>query len=195
MLFSSPPVRAISQQHLIVACCGTLHNQQEEASMKTPITSLVALLLTLPFATASVADKPAGKGRPLAKDDFAFSFDGHANVPHLRETVPIAAAGIITIDSSKSVANGRRTISVGGSLGLVCTNEFDCDLALDNDGSGNAVCYPENVQAIGDSEPTACETFLAYPETFAFAFEDEYDSFRYVGTDPGVTVLGSGRRQ
>jgi hypothetical protein len=57
------------------------------------------------------------------------------------------------------------------------------------------VCYPENVQAIGDSEPTACETFLAYPETFAFAFEDDYGAFRYVGTDPGVTVLGSGRRQ
>ena len=84
-------------------------------------------------------------------------------------------------------ANGTRTISLGG---IVCKNEFACELDLYSEGMGSATCVPYNIL------PLDCP-FLAtdQPEHFEYFVENNGRGFRLVETDVGTTVLGSGARQ
>lgn len=123
---------------------------------------------------------PALAAKPFSEKDvrgaYAFSFRGE-----IVGIGPVAASGRMFADGKGNITEAVRTISVQG---VPLTETFTCTLAVNADGTGSAVC-PLDTPAPG---------FLPV-ETFDFVLEDKGRSFRFVGTSPGIVVLGSGLRQ
>ena len=165
--------------------------------MRIVKSALVVPFLCLLSATGAMAGGTFTEHK--LKGSFAYSFQGEMQLPEAIAS-PVAAVGVINIhwDGGQPVdgdfqvdADGVRTIMFGGVL--ACTNRFECDLDLDPSGTGNATCMPLNPEPIESSVlPGGCPVEA---ETFDFVVEDNGDGFRYVGTTPYVTALGSGRRQ
>ncbi len=141
--------------------------------MRLKTISFVGLILTLPLAATAWAQR-AFTLRDM-QGSYAFSFQGFS----LQDVgfVPVAASGMIKVDGQGKVTEGMRTISLGGQS-LIQT--FTCTLSLDPNGTGSAEC------PLDDHSAT---------ETFSFVLEDNVTGFRYIGTTPGVVVLGGGKKQ
>lgn len=110
------------------------------------------------------------------RGDYAFSFQGE-----IVGVGPVTASGVLSADGKGNITQAERTISVNG---VPVVETFTCTLTVNPNGTGSAVC-PIDSPAPG---------FPAV-ETFDFALEDRARGFRFVGTTPGIAVLGSGRRQ
>ena len=111
------------------------------------------------------------------KGNYAFSFDGQ-----IIGVGPVAATGAFYANGKGHVTEAVRTISIAGYY--VGTETFSCTLEVNANGTGKAVCPLDN------PAPNAPPT-----ETFNFVLEDNGNSFRMVGTTPGIVVLGSGQKQ
>lgn len=170
---------------------------------------MTRLLLACVLAYLSSADALAGKvvAENQIKGIYAFSADGYTSVPKVG-LVPVVAAGSIEIhwqgedprdygveNIGEVQADGTRTISLGGS---VCKNEFACELDLSPDGMGTATCVSYNIQQFSSGqslEPDCPFLVNNQAESFEYFVEDNGRRFRWVGTDAGTTLLGSGTRQ
>lgn len=141
--------------------------------MKIHSFPLVILLFALPLAPANAIKGFSAKD---VRGAYAFSFQGE-----IVGVGPIAATGRMFADGTGNIPDAVRTISVNG----VPQNEtFSCTFTIDANGTGSAVCPLENPAP-------------GFPpvETFDFVLEDKGRAFRFVGTTPGIVVLGSGARQ
>ena len=107
---------------------------------------------------------------------YGFSFHGE-----IIGVGPIAASGRMFADGNGNIPEAVRTISING---VPQTETFSCTISVGGDGTGSAVCPLDNPAP-------------GFPpvETFDFVLEDKGRSFRFVGTTPGIVVLGSGRLQ
>ncbi len=133
-----------------------------------------ALLLFIAPFTALMAAK--GFSERDVRGAYAFSFDGE-----IVGVGPVAATGMMRSDGRGNIPDAVRTISVNG---VPLTETFTCTLTVNPNGTGTAVC-PLDSPAPG------------FPpvETFDFVLEDKARAFRFVGTTPGIVVLGSGLQQ
>jgi hypothetical protein len=138
--------------------------------------SFPAFLGALLFLQVSivVADKRFTEGD--VKGRYGFSFQGE-----VVGVAPVAATGRMLADGKGNITDAVRTINVGG---VPATETFTCTLIVNADGTGSAVC-PLDEPAPG------------FPpvETFDFVIEENGKAFRFVGTTPGIVVLGSGVKQ
>jgi hypothetical protein len=107
---------------------------------------------------------------------YAFSFQGE-----IVGVGPVAAVGRFEGDGRGNLGEGVRTIAVNG---ITLQQTFTCSLTVDPDGTGTATC-PLDVPVPGFPEI----------ETFDFVLQDHADTVRFVGTTPGVVVLGEAERQ
>ena len=106
---------------------------------------------------------------------YAFSFQG--------ETVngdPIAAAGYLLADGRGNITEAKRTLSTPYGNFI---ETFYCTLTVEPDGSGSATCPLD-----------APQTGLPLIESFDFVIAENAKTFRFVGTTPGMVVVGSGER-
>lgn len=94
----------------------------------------------------------------------------------------IASVGWINPDGKGNIPRAVRVISVGGIP--VPSSVFTCTYSVRPEGTGSAEC------ATDEPAPGFPNT-----ETFEFVLEDQGRAFRFVGTTPGVVVLGTARRQ
>ncbi len=142
--------------------------------MRSKIVSLVAVTLILLPAATAVAD------RAFTANDiegrYAFSFQGE-----IIGVGVVAATGMIKADGRGNITEGMRIMSVNG---VSITETFTCTLSVNPNGTGSAECPLDH--PVPGFPPV---------ETFGFVLEENVKSFRYVGTTPGVVVLGSGRKQ
>ena len=135
---------------------------------------LLAILLLL--SPISVAFAAKGFSEKDVRGSYAFSFEGE-----IVGVGPVAATGMMRSDGQGNIPEAVRTISVNG---VPQTETFTCTLEVNPNGTGSAVC-PLDAPAPG---------FPAI-ETFDFVLEDKGRSFRFVGTTPGIVILGSGLQQ
>jgi len=141
---------------------------------KNPIPLLT--IATLSFGIASGAAALRSFSARDLKGSYAFSF--HGDIVGLG---PVAAVGAFQADGRGNLTDAVRTISVAG---LTATQTFHCSLTVNPNGTGTATC------PLDDPSPGFPGT-----ETFDFALEEHGDAFRFVGTTPGVVVIGEGERQ
>lgn len=141
--------------------------------MKIHAVVLGVLLFTLNLPPAS-ADKSFSVKD--VRGAYAFSFQGE-----ITGVGPVAATGAMRADGGGNIIEAVRTIAVNG---VAQTQTFTCSLSVDANGTGSAVCPLDN----------PAPGFPAV-ETFDFVLERKGRSFRFVGTTPGISVLGSGLRQ
>ena len=147
------------------------------------VRSAVAITTTFLIAVAVGNSAFAGKRFDLTdvRGRYLFSFDGEivgtGPVP-----LPVAASGYLVADGNGSIYEARRTIS--SPFGVV-TETFTCTLTLmvDADGMGSAEC-----------ELDEARSGMPSIETFDFFIARDRQSFRFVGTTPGLVVSGSGHR-
>ena len=142
--------------------------------MKKPLLFLVVTALVLSPMSGALADK-SFTVRDV-KGSYGFSFQGE--IVGLGST---AAAGMMVADGEGNISEAVRTINVGG---VPATQTFTCTLTVNANGTGSAVC------PLDDPEPGA-----PAGETFDFVLEANSKAFRFVGTTPGIVILGSGARQ
>jgi hypothetical protein len=107
------------------------------------------------------------------KGAYSFSFEGK-----IVGLGPVAAVGRLVADGRGNITDAVRTIVVNGAS---LPQTFTCTLIVQPEGTGSAIC------PLDDPDASI--------ETFDFALEEKGRTFRFVGTTPGVVVLGSGRRQ
>jgi hypothetical protein len=110
------------------------------------------------------------------KGSYAFSFHGT-----VIGVGPVAATGVVVADGKGNITSGVRTINFNGS---VAQQTFSCKYFVNSDGTGSAECPLDNPL------PGAPAV-----ETFDFALEAKGRAFRLLGTNAGITVLGSGAKQ
>ena len=141
--------------------------------MKVHTVLLAALLFALQASPANAAKTFSEKD---IRGAYAFSFQGE-----IVGVGPVAATGRMRADGEGNIPEAVRTISVNG---VPQTETFSCALTVDANGTGSAVCPLDNPAP-------------GFPpvETFDFVLEDKGRAFRFVGTTPGIVVLGSGARQ
>lgn len=108
---------------------------------------------------------------------YSFSFDGE-----IVGVGPVAAIGQLDADGQGNITDAVRTLVVNGRTVM---QTFHCTISVNPDGTGSAEC------------PLDDDPLSGFPaiETFDFVLEQRARAFRLVGTTPGVTVLGGGRRQ
>jgi len=155
----------------------SFRNTQGGAFVSTAVAMAVVFLL----AASAGSNAVAHRGFDLAdvRGRYLFSFDGEivgaGPVP-----LPVAASGYLVADGNGSIYEARRTIS--SPFGVV-TEAFTCTLTLmvDADGMGSAECELDEAQS---GMPSI--------ETFDFVITRDRQSFRFVGTTPGLVVSGSG---
>lgn len=142
--------------------------------MKNPLLALGVTAVLLPPVPAVFAEKSFSESD--VKGRYGFSFQGE-----VLGVAPVAATGTMVADGKGSITDAVRTINVGG---VPTTETFSCTLTVNANGTGSAVC------PLDDPAP-------GFPpvETFDFVLEDKGKAFRFVGTTPGIVVLGSGARQ
>ena len=139
-------------------------------------------LYTVLFGAALLAAQlsPAFAANEFTEKDVrgAYAFSFHGEIVGLG---PIAATGRMFADGNGNIPEAVRTISVNG---VPQTETFTCTISVDANGTGAAVCPLDNPAP-------------GFPpvETFDFVIEDKGRSFRFVGTTPGIVVLGSGLLQ
>lgn len=94
----------------------------------------------------------------------------------------IASIGRINPDGKGNIPRAVRVISVGGIP--IPAGVFTCTYTVLPEGIGSAECSTD--------EPAP-----GFPntETFDFVLEDKGRAFRFVGTTPGVVILGTAKRQ
>lgn len=141
--------------------------------MKIHSFPLVVMLFALPLAPAKAAKEFSAKD---VRGAYAFSFQGE-----IVGVGPVAASGRMFADGNGNIPDAVRTISVNG---VPQTETFSCSLTIDANGTGAAVCPLDNPAP-------------GFPpiETFDFVLQDKGRAFRFVGTTPGIVVLGSGASQ
>ena len=137
--------------------------------------ALLAAIVMSVSATGVSAEK-SFTVKSIKKGGYAFSFEGE-----IIGVGPVVAAGVMESDGNGNITEAVRTISING---VPTTQTFTCSYSINPDGSGSATCPLDNP---GPGFPSV--------ETFDLALEDKAHSFRFVGTTPGVAVLGSGTRQ
>jgi hypothetical protein len=141
--------------------------------MKAAYVSVATAALALSVGTDALAGKTYSvedvKGR------YAFSFQGE-----LVNGGPIAAAGYLLADGKGYITEAKRTLS--SPYGIV-NETFYCTLTVDPDGRGSATCPLDAPQ----------KGFPAI-ESFDFVIADNAKAFRFIGTTPGMVVVGSGER-
>ena len=142
--------------------------------MRSKIVSLVAVTLILLPAATAWADR-AFTLRDI-QGSYAFSFQGE-----IVGLGPVAATGMIKADGRGNITEGMRMMSVNG---FSITETFTCTLSVNPNGTGSAECPLDH--PVPGFPPV---------ETFGFVLEENVTSFRYIGTTPGATVLGSGKKQ
>jgi hypothetical protein len=159
----------------------------QEANMKIPMFLFSLFVFCLLGATNALAEKKFNKMQVVGS--YAYSFQGEISEGSDFAGLGaghIVAAGLIEIhpDSDGSCelgdlrATGMRTFSVAGKIR---DNAFVCCLTLESNGTGDASCVVPGVDLP--------------EETFDFVIENNAKAFRYVGTTPGLSVLGSATRQ
>ena len=141
--------------------------------MRVHTVLFVASLLTAQLSPAFAANKFTEKD---VRGAYAFSFSGE-----IVGVGPIAATGRMLADGNGNIPEAVRTISVNG---VPQTETFTCTITVNANGTGSAVCPLDNPAP-------------GFPpvETFDFVLEEKGRSFRFVGTTPGIVVLGSGLNQ
>ena len=132
-----------------------------------------ATLLTAQLSLALAANEFTEKD---VRGAYAFSFRGE-----IVGVGPVVATGRMFADGNGNIPEAVRTISVNG---VPQTETFTCSITVDANGTGSAVCPLDN----------PAPGFPAI-ETFDFVLEEKGRSFRFVGTTPGIVVLGSGLNQ
>ena len=137
----------------------------------------LAIVLTA-MALAPVSSVHADKAFTVGdiKGRYAFSFQGE-----IVGVAPTAATGMLVADGRGEITYAIRSINIGG---VPVSETFSCTLTVNEDGTGSAEC------PLDDPAPGAPPV-----ETFDFVLEDKGKAFRFVGTTPGIVVLGSGARQ
>jgi len=124
--------------------------------------------------------EPVSAGKSFSARDvkgrYVFSFQGE-----MPGVAAFAATGLIVADGKGSITEGVRMITVNG---VPSTGTFTCSITVHPNGTGSAVCPPDN--------PTP-----GFPavETYGFVLSENGRSFRFVGTTQGLVILGSGERQ
>ena len=110
------------------------------------------------------------------KGRYVFSFQGE-----MPGVAVLAATGVIVADGKGSITEGVRMITVNG---VPSTGTFTCSITVHPNGTGSAVCPPDN-------------PIPGFPavETYGFVLSENGRSFRFVGTTQGLVILGSGERQ
>ena len=159
--------------------------------MRKPLAVFIVLGMTLGFVT--VAWSPSAiagdghyrdhKGFTLTdlRGSFGFSFQGTILDPGLGP-LPVAATGWLKIDGKGNITDASRTINVGGKA---FEQTFSCTLTVFNsNGTGSAECPIDNPL---DSAPDT--------ETFDFVVDDDVNEYRFVSTNDGIVILGTGIRQ
>ncbi|MEJ2365811.1 MAG: hypothetical protein P8075_13340 [Deltaproteobacteria bacterium] len=126
----------------------------------------------------------AGKGNPhrvfsekSVRGSYGFSFQGE-----ILGVGPVAAVGVLEADGRGNITDASRTINISG---ITFEQTFTCTYSVNPDGTGSAVCEldeppPEGAPAV---------------ETFGVVLVDNAKGFRFVGTTPGIVVLGTGTKQ
>ena len=142
--------------------------------MKNTLTLICLLSFLFTPLSSAIGDK--GFSVKDVRGTYGFSFQGE-----ILGVGPVAAVGRITADGGGNVTDAVRTISISG---VPVTETFTCELTVNFDGTGSAVCPLDN------PAPGAPPV-----ETFDFVLEDKARAFRLVGTTPGIVVIGSGREQ
>ena len=141
--------------------------------MKAVFVSLAATGLALSVGTDALA------GRTYSVKDvsgrYAFSFQGE-----IVNGGPIAAAGYLLADGKGNITEAQRTLSTPYGNFI---ETFYCTLTVEPDGSGSATCPLD-----------APQTGFPLIESFDFVIADNAKTFRFVGTTPGMVVVGSGER-
>lgn len=145
---------------------------------KVAAISASGAMLIIGCATSAWAiDFSALHGRGFSVRDikgaYAFSFEGK-----IVGVGPVAAVGRLVADGRGNITDAVRTIVVHGAS---FPQTFTCTLIVQPEGTGSAIC------PLDDPDGSI--------ETFDFVLEEKGRTFRFVGTTPGVVVLGSGRRQ
>ena len=141
--------------------------------MKMHTVLLAATVLAAQLSSAFAASEFAERD---VRGAYGFSFHGE-----IIGVGPIAATGRMLADGNGNIPEAVRKISING---VPLTETFSCTITVGADGTGSAVCPLDNPSP-------------GFPpiETFDFVLEDKGRSFRFVGTTPGIVVLGSGRLQ
>ena len=162
--------------------------------MRTAVAMPVVFLLAATAGSNAVAQK--GFDLTDVRGRYLFSFDGEivgaGPVP-----LPVAASGYLVADGNGSIDEARRTIS--GPFG-VFTQTFRCRVEVDADGMGSARCPLEctvevDADGMGSDEClAAADLDMPSVETFDFVVARDRQSFRFVGTTPGLVVSGTGHR-
>jgi hypothetical protein len=169
------------QQHVTSAAslsigirCETTSRKKWEDSMKKLGYVIATVALTVLLIEPVSADKSFSvrdvKGR------YVFSFQGE-----MPGVAVFAATGVIVADGKGSITAGVRMITVNG---VPSTGTFTCSITVHLNGTGSAVCPPDN--------PTP-----GFPavETYGFVLSENGRTFRFVSTVEGLVILGSGERQ
>jgi hypothetical protein len=133
-------------------------------------TVVLTVLLIEPVSAGNTFTVGDVKGR------YVFSFQGE-----MPGVAVFAATGVIVANGKGSITEGVRMITVNG---VPSTGTFTCSINVNPNGTGSAVCPPDN--------PTP-----GFPavETYGFVLSENGRSFRFVGTVEGLVILGSGQRQ
>jgi len=127
------------------------------------------------FATGKAnADKVFSE--TSVRGSYGFSFQGE-----IVGIAPVAAIGVLEADGNGNINPASRTINING---VPITETFTCTYSVDPNGTGSAVC------PIDDPQPGAPPV-----ETFDFVLVNNAKGFQFVGTTPGIVVLGTGTKQ
>jgi hypothetical protein len=136
------------------------------------VTMSALVIATLGLGLASEASAAKSFSLKDIRGAYSFSFQGE-----IVGVGPVAAIGRLEADGKGNITRASRTISINGAS---LFQTFTCTLFVDPDGTGSATCPLDDPPIV---------------ETFDFVLEDKGRTFRFVGTTPGIVVLGSGERQ
>jgi hypothetical protein len=133
-------------------------------------TAVLMALLLEPVSASEFFSVRDVRGR------YVFSFQGE-----MPDFAVFVATGVMAADGKGNITEGVRMITVNG---VPSTGTFTCSLTVNRNGTGAAVCQPDN--------PTP-----GFPvvETYSFVLSENGKRFRFVGTSEGLVVLGTGERQ
>jgi hypothetical protein len=143
--------------------------------MRTFTTIWLAMaMLSVGVIEEALADRSFSERN--VRGPYSFSFDGE-----IAGIGPVAAVGRLDADGQGNITDAVRTLAVNGEIVI---QTFHCTISVNPDGTGSAECpLDDPLQGFPETE------------TFDFVLEEQARAFRLVGTTPGVTVLGGGRRQ
>ena len=143
--------------------------------------STAAWILALMCLIVAAADAAPGFSNKDIDGPTTFEFEGFVTVPVPggTATVPAASIGRFVADGNGTLADGVRTLVVGGTT---LRQTFTCSYNVDADGTGDATCI-----VLTDGAPST--------ETFDFVIIERKKAAFFTGTNPGVTISGRTKRQ